>query len=150
MIYELVTPSDPITFLAHKDTVATAAAIILGSGKAGCHDEKGNSLNTLYLFHPDPMPEIEKDLGMPLDKFIEQNWYELADCFESFAYGSIEDRKSYDDAIAAITEPQKLQEFKSKHEDRNRSSMSQWVQGAWDYGKALRKKYLQEIEETVS
>jgi hypothetical protein len=137
MIYEFITPSDPISFIAPEDKIAIAVAIILGNGKAGCKSEKGESLPTLYLFHDNPMPEIEADLGMPLDSFIETNKKEIADSFLSFAYGDIEDRHTYDDALQAITDPEKKREFKNKHEDRNRTSMSKWVATAWKYGEAL-------------
>jgi hypothetical protein len=33
--------------------------------------------------------------------------------------------------IEAITDPEKLKEFKDKHEDSNRTSMSSWVKVAW-------------------
>lgn len=140
MIYELITPSDPITFLANNDKIAICVAILLGEGKAGCHNEKGESLPTMYMFHPDPVPEIEKDLEMKLDEFIDANRKELSECFKSFAYGNVGDRKQYDDAIAAITDEKKLKEFKKKHEDRERSSMSKWVQHAWNYGEHLMKQ----------
>lgn len=137
MIYKLITPSDPITFLADDPKIAIAASLLLGNGKAGCKNEKGESLPTMYLFHPDPLPEIEKDLGCSLDSFLESNRHKLSECFLSFAYGDIEDRRQYDDAIQAITDPLELEKFKAKHEDRNRSSMSQWVKSAWSIGKKL-------------
>jgi hypothetical protein len=140
MIYEFITPSDPITFKADDDKIAIAVSLLLGNGKAGCRKEDGESLPTMYLFHSDPLPEIEKSLGESLETFIDSNKDAIATAFDSFAYGSIEDRKQYDDATEAITDPAKLEEFKSKHEDRHRSSMSQWVQMAWKYGKAMRAK----------
>lgn len=137
MLYELITPSDPITFKAPNDKIAIAVAILLGHGKAGCHNEQGESLPTMYLFHPDPMPEIEKDLGAPFDTFFDAHAKEIAESLLSFAYGNIEDRRQYDDAVEAITDPEKLKAFKAKHEDRNRTSMSQWVKQAWKYGEKL-------------
>jgi hypothetical protein len=145
MIYEFITPSDPITFLANNDKIAIAASIIMGEGKAGCNDENGKSIPTMYLFHPDPLPEIEKDLELPFSDFIELNKKEISECLLSFSYTSIEDRKQYDDAIAAITDKKKLKVFKAKHEDRNRSSMSKWVQSAWDYGDALIKQKKEKV-----
>lgn len=143
-IYELVTPSDPITFKAKDDKVAFTCALLLGRGKAGCHrrDENNNEVNleTLLMFASEEMIDstIQEKLGCDIDAFIKSNKADVKACFQSFAYGSIEDRKTYDDAIEAITDPEKLKEFKSKHEDRNRTSMSQWVQGAWDYAEQLK------------
>lgn len=139
MIYEFITPSDAITFVADDEKLAIAVAIVLGKGKAGCSDENGNDLPTMYLFSKDPDKEISDKLGMPLKKFWEDNRENIITCLESFAYGNIRERKGYDDAIEAITDPVKLKEFKAKHEDRNRSSMNQWVKYAWDLAESLKK-----------
>lgn len=139
MVYELVTPSDPITFLASGDKVALVCALLLGNGKAGCTREDGIKIESLWIFHPDPMPEIEKILGEPMDIFIDSNRQSLSDCFKSFAYGDFKDRKQYDAAIAAITDPEKLIEFKKTHEDVHRTSMSKWVKAAWEMGENILK-----------
>jgi len=70
-------------------------------------------------------------------EFLEANKPKIAECFKSFSYGSASDRQTFDDACDAITDPEKLKEFKAKHEDKNRSSMSQWVKGAWQYGERM-------------
>jgi len=143
-IYEFITPSDPITFKTEDDKVAFACALILGQGKAGCnrYDENNNkiSLGTLLMFASKEVidKEIDEKLGCELDDFIKNNKPEIKACFESFTYGGLEDRKTYDDAIEAITDPDKLKEFKSKHEDRNRTSLSRWVQSAWNIANKLK------------
>lgn len=142
MLYELVTPSDPITFTAANDAVAYAVALYLGSGKAGCTREDGQKIDCLLLFATaDQTTEsIRVNLGMEFKDFMEANHDEVVAAFESFAYGSFDDRRQYDDAIAAITDAKKLAEFKAKHEDRKRSSMSRWVKSAWDIAAALRNR----------
>lgn len=141
-IYEFVTPSDPITFLADDDKVAFVCSVMLGNGKAGCHrtDENGNEVrvNSMLMFDPKPDETIEAELGMKLDAFWELNKQKIKECFASFAYGNIEDRKTFDDAMEAITDVEKRKAFKAKHEDRNRSSMSQWVKGAWQYADRIK------------
>ena len=52
-------------------------------------------------------------------------------------YGGVSDRRTYDSAIKAITEKEKLEEFKKQHENENRTSMSEWVKTAWRYGEKL-------------
>lgn len=142
-IYEFVTPSDAITFKTDDDKIAYACALILGKGKAGCHrrDENGNEVNlqTILIFCADPMPIIKEKLGMELDEFIEKNESKISECFLSFSYGKISERRTYDDAMEAITDEEKRKEFKAKHEDRNRTSMNQWVKGAWNIGEKLKK-----------
>lgn len=144
--YEFVTPSDSITFKADDDRVAFTCALLLGNGKAGCHRRgvDGNKVNleTMLMFCNDSQVDqiIEENLGMGLSKFLDENGPVIAECFLSFAYGNIEDRKTYDDALSAITDEKKRKEFKSKHEDRNRTSMSKWVQSAWNIGEKIKKK----------
>ncbi len=141
-IYEFVTPSDPITFITDDDKVAFAASLLVGSGKAGCHrnDENNNRVNipALLLFASEPEKDMDEYVGGNFKEFIETNKPKLKKCLESFAYGNIEDRVTYDNAIEAITEPEKLKEFKTKHEDRNRTSISAWVTYAWGLAKGLK------------
>lgn len=137
MVYELVTPSDPITFLAPDDKIALVCAVLLGNGNAGCTREDGVDVQSMWMFHPNPMPEIEKILGEPMGDFIENQRKSIAECFQSFAYGSFSDRKQYDAAISAITDPGKLKQFKETHEDTQRTSMSKWVKAAWEMGENI-------------
>lgn len=133
--YELITPGDPITFKADNDKVAFMCALLLGNGKAGCtNDDTGESVPSLMLFCTAPDAEIRAYLDCDPKQFIEDNRQHISYCFASFSYGRPSERRDYDDAIEAITDPEKLKEFKAKHEDRNRSSMSKWVANAWKMG----------------
>lgn len=138
MIYEFITPSDAITFRAIDDKVAYCVTVIVGHGHAGCQREDGESLPTLIIFSNDLDKEIESYLGVGLVEYSKQEKDAIAEALESFAYGSVSERKTYDDAIEAITDPEKLQDFKEKHEDRNRTSLSRWVQSAWNYANKIK------------
>ncbi len=141
-IYEFITPSDPITFKAENDKVAFTCALLLGSGKAGCHryDETNEQIDlpTMLMFSQNPDKDIEDFIGGDFGKFIEENKQQIKYCFYSFSYGNIEDRKTFYDACDAITDDKKLKEFKAKHEDRNRTSLSTWVKGAWNMADNLK------------
>jgi hypothetical protein len=137
-IYEFITPSDPITFKTDDDKIAFLCALLLGNGKAGCTNlTSGEHLPTMLMFSKDPDKDIADFIGSDVPAYIETNRPKIADCFKSFAYGSHADRQTFDDACEAISDPEKLKEFKAKHEDKNRSSMSQWVKGAWKYGEEM-------------
>lgn len=145
MTYELITPSDPITFKAESDKVAFFCALVLGSGRAGMKREDGAEIESPMVFlQSDPMPGIEAFLGCEFQTFADDNVPEIAACFRSFAYGNFSDRANYDAAIEAITDPEKLAAFKAKHEDQNRYSIYQWVAGAWRYADAYDKKIVVE------
>jgi hypothetical protein len=131
-LYEFVTPSDPITFKAENDKIAFCCALILGSGKACCTNvDSGESIPSLLIFSTNPEKEIEDFLGSAIDVFMKDHLKSVSESFSTFAYGKPSERKTYDAALEAITDAEKLKEFKSKHEDVNRSSMSKWVQHAW-------------------
>ncbi len=133
--YEFITPSDPITFRADNDKVAFTCSLLLGKGKAGCTNLKtGESIPSMLMFAKDPEKDILEYLGEDMKDFLESSKPKIAECFKSFSYGSAEDRATFEDACNAITDPKMLNAFKAKHEDRNRSSISQWVKGAWSYG----------------
>ena len=144
--YNFITPSDPITFIADNDKIAFATSLLVGGGKAGCHRyEDGNEINlgTILMFITNVDEVVRESLGMELNEFINIHISEIISALKSFSYGSIEDRKSYDDAIEAITDPEKLNTFKLRHEDRKRSSMSAWVKAAWRYAEILKEKEVQ-------
>ncbi len=139
-IYEFITPSDPITFKADDDKVAYICAVLLGNGKAGCNNlTTGESLRTMLMFSQKPDKDIQDFIGEDVNEFIETNKPKIAACFNSFAYGSFSERQTYDNACEAITDPDKLKEFKEKYENDNRSSMSQWVKAAWRHGEHMSK-----------
>jgi hypothetical protein len=144
-IYEFVTPSDAITFEAETDNVAPAVGALIRGGKAGTGriDENGDEvkLPTMTMFSSGDSVKILSDfIGSDFEEFIKTEWEKIADACESFSYGSISSRKEYDTAIECITDPEKLEEFKKFHEDKNRTSMSTWVSYAWDIGKSIRSK----------
>lgn len=140
MIYDFITPSDAITFTAEDPKVAYCCALILGSGKACVTSENGDSLPTCFIFADEATirHEISKFLGCGLRDFTDAHTAAVADCFDSFAYGKIADRKDYEAALRAITDPAKLAEFRAHHEDQRRTSMSRWVQAAWNYARSFR------------
>lgn len=143
MIYEFITPSDPITFKAETDAVAYAISVYLGNGKGGCTSEDGRHLDTMLMFADaeNIKKSVKDNLGTDtINEFIEQHPNECAAAFESFAYGSIADRKTFDAACEAITDKDKLEKFKNVHEETQRTSMSEWVKYAWKVGRIIREK----------
>ncbi len=142
MIYQFVTPSDPVTFKAKRPEIAFAAALRLGHGKAAATAENGDNVPCMFIFSL--TSDIDRTIkeqcgGLPLCDFERLNAAELAECFESFAYGTIESRPAYDAVIDAISDPIALVFAKLEHEDRDRTSMNRWVKTAWDTGTAFRK-----------
>lgn len=145
-LYELVTPSDAITFRAKDDKTAFMAAVLLGNGKAGCHKENGENIPSMMMFSRQPDKDITDYLAMPGNDWVNQNSDHLSQSLLTFQYTSLSERKDYEDQLAALPDDQK-QSFAAKWEDDHRSSMSQWVLSAWKYGHHLAKKPTPETEE---
>lgn len=143
MLYEFITPSDPITFRASNNSIAFVVSVALGQGKAGCQNQDtGENVDSLTAFFPEEVREeiYRRYCGDDAQSFVIEHAQEIADAYKSFAYGSVSERRTHDAAIAAITDPKKLEEFKTVHEDQNRTSLSRWVDFAWKQGEALQRK----------
>ena len=143
MLYEFITISDPITFRASNNSIAFVVATALGQGNAGCENrDTGESIDSMTAFMPDnERQEVYRNYcGEDVKAFIIEHAQEIADAYKSFAYGSVSERRTYDAAIAAITDPKKLEEFKTVHEDQNRTSLSRWVDFAWKQGEEIQRK----------
>lgn len=142
-IYEIINPSDEVTFVSDSDKVAYACAIIVGKGAYGCTNLKTQeSLGTLLLFVSADV--FEKQAAEFLEEsfadFIQSHRKEIKESLLSFAYCSAQERTTFDDAVSAITEPDKLKAFKEKHDDRNRSSMNQICNNAWAIAESIQNQ----------
>lgn len=147
--YEIVNPSDMATFLAPDRDIALAALAFIGDGAYGGTplerdgegidvDESAALSVPIFLFGG--YEEWWKSQGFasePIESLIASRKPEIVAALRSASYGSLEDRRSYDSACAAIDDPAKLTKFKEDWEDRRRSSMNRIVQRAWAYADAL-------------
>lgn len=134
MLYKFITASDEITFLAPNDKIAYCCTVIIGAGQAGCQNvDTQESLDTMVFFSSDPLPEITETLGMEISLFVRKFEIEVADCFGSFAYCSVNQRKKYDSKLESLKNPEEIEAFKNDHEAQNSTSMNRWVKKAWEY-----------------
>jgi hypothetical protein len=152
--YEFIQASDKITFKAPNNEVAFCCAVMLGEGLCGCHEvtesgEKIKSLRTSLAFED---PEIEtkalmdKGAGGDFNEFCYKNQQAIRDAFATFCYGSVQDRTTFDEACKNIADPEKLNQFKNKHEDENRTSTIKWVRNAWVFSRDMAIKESREVE----
>jgi hypothetical protein len=77
---------------------------------------------------------------MHTQAFIAEHEAAIRESFGSFSYATRSQRLMFDDAVASITDPEKLETFKRGHEDRERSSMNRIVQRAWSLAKSMKVK----------
>ncbi len=144
LCYDVINPSDATTFLAPDRAVALAALVLVAeghyAGRAIARDlapiEPDEALDVpLFLERIcTPYEEWCRAAGYtsdPIDAVMASRTAELTAALRSFQYGDLEDRRTYQSALDAITEPAKRAAFVKGWEDRRRSSMNRIVQRAW-------------------
>ncbi len=150
--YDIVNPSDACTFLAPDAQIAVAVLAFLGEGSyAGTavarngeriSETDAKSLAVPMFWGDGSYEAWWRENGWtecPVEAAIRDRKAEVLAALRSCAYGDLEDRATYDAACAAITDPDKLAEFKRGHEDRRRSSLNAIVKRAWAWADALEK-----------
>lgn len=144
MIYEFITTGDAITFTSDSDKVAFACTVMVGHGKAGCKRYQGKvevDIDGTVAATADPQRAIESRLGSTLNQFIKDNTAEMVRCLWSFAYGTKEQRVQYNQALEGLKDDGARLEYKKVHENKNRTSLTTWVIGAWELGTAIDKQF---------
>ena len=116
-LYEIINPSDAMTMYAPTPVLAGVAVALMGNGKLGV---EGSPI----LFGWD---EWLKENGIEdLSAWVKDHAAEVGTALRSVALGSVNDRRDYDAALAAIDCPEKRAAFIVARNDRRRSSMSDW------------------------
>lgn len=143
-LYEIVNPSDPVTFHAPDDATAVGVAVCLGEGAymaSRCSD--GENVGGFALF---ASKEQTDDLtrawfgGLTLGEWLDvpANRSALRVALLDCATMGAGERATYDDACAALAElPDKLAAYKAGVQDRNRGSMNNIVGRAWKMAERL-------------
>lgn len=124
-IYELITPNDPVTFLAESDKIAFIVCMLMAEGRAGCQREDGECINTLLAFIPKPQKAevIKQYCGTTdIEKCLTENLKPLAESLRSFSSGYINERK-----MPALRQ----------YADGSLAIKSNWLKVAWNLGEQI-------------
>lgn len=119
MEYELKNPSDPYTFLAADFEVATLTVFSI-STLYGAEAKEGGESVPIFLFGGARECYIEQ-FGRTPDEGKEAKKEELATALSSMMYGGFEDRRRYEAALTAITDPEKREKFITEWQDGHSS-----------------------------
>lgn len=119
MEYELKNPSDPYTFLAADFEVATLTVFSI-STLYGAEAKEGGESVPIFLFGGAREWYIEQ-FGRTPDEGKEAKKEELATALSSMMYGGFEDRRRYEAALTAITDPEKREKFITECQDGHSS-----------------------------
>lgn len=142
--YDIINPSDACTFLAPDRDIALATLALLGEGDYGgrpltrdgervTEEDRAKLEVPIFLFTGsyEAWWTANGWSEEPIEKILTARKPEVSEALRSCAYGDLEDRRTYESACAAITDPERLAKFKADWEDRRRSSMNRIVNRAW-------------------
>ena len=142
--YEIVNPSDAVTFLAPDDQVAQAAVLLVGHGNYGLHDVtdgKSRNVPCLLLLVP---PAVSENLLVEwfgpgsLVGFFDARWPEVSAALASAQNIDAAHRSDYESALSRMT-PEAAEAYRREVEDRHRSSLNEIVKYAWNLARMERK-----------
>lgn len=111
-LYELIQPSDKITFYADDDKIAREVTLLLGAGKAGCRKQNGEQLSHCFTAFGTPAP---KEVYEELNKHIEESNQNLINSLNSVACCSFSEREIYDDYTNKSTDEDKMFKWNENH-----------------------------------
>jgi hypothetical protein len=123
MLYEIVNPSDPITFEAEDPKVATAVGILLGRGAFSVEDTFGD-----------------------YEKWNSENRLAVAEALESVMVCEISDRRALNAEFEGLSRDEKVARLR-RFNDEQRSSMNDIAGAAFSAAEQLRKTQEQRSRE---
>lgn len=97
MLYEVINPSDKVTLETESEPAAIAAVLLLGRGKYGLSNEKGETVVPIFLLGG--YDAWAKEKGYDLGKVIEEASPEIAKALESSAVCSLSNRSALKAAL---------------------------------------------------
>lgn len=136
MEYELINPSDPYTFIAEDFETAALTVFVLGTAY-GAKPKDGGEDVPIFLLGGAEEWYNERFCRTPDDGVAEKK-SAIADALASFMLGGFENRRRYEAALAAITDPEKKEEFIAVWQD-GRSSLNDIGTYAHTIAKRLRQ-----------
>jgi hypothetical protein len=129
-LYEIINPSDCVTFHAPDDATAVAVVLAVGEGSYGakrCDDDA--DVGGLLLFATNAIVDakLQEWFGCDFETWATEHEKDLADALIDCATVRPEARDLYEDACRRLDSVEDLLEYRAQVEDRNRSSASNIV-----------------------
>lgn len=140
-LYEIINPSDSYTFRAPDFQVAAAAVMLVGNGQLCLRRSDGTKEDLVPIFVLMNEAQIEKWLADHYGDFgewLKAHAGDLAQALESVMSFGPHERGAYDDAIA-LMDAETAKTYREKVHNRNRSSMNDIGEAAWQLAARLRE-----------
>ena len=145
ILYDLVNPSDAVTFYASSREVALVVTFMLGRGMyaANAIDEDGRTLEDSDLDIPLFI------MGYGIDDFLDENdislndtaddhRQEIIESFESFCTGTARERRLFESALSYMDDQEQKGSFVAEWDDRQRSSLNDITNSAYELAKGMK------------
>lgn len=140
MEYELINPSDPYTFLAEDFETATLTVLTLSPQYGAEPKDGGEDVPMFFLGGADYLTGwYQEHFHRSVEDGVEAKRGAIADALLTFMLGGFEDRRRYTAALAAITEPEKREQFIKEWQD-GRSSLNDIGTRAHKLGRKLKEE----------
>lgn len=136
--WELINPSDKITFTGDDFKLVTIAVCLVGNGAYGGKEIQGTRETPIFLFGGIDKWFIENYGSNFEDTFKSSDKKQLADILDSFTLGGYEDFITYNKEAENIP-PLELKKFKEAWNNK-RTSMNNICARAWEIADSLRNR----------
>jgi hypothetical protein len=148
VLYEVINPSDGITFRTDDTKIAIALATLLGEGQYGLEDENGNGdYPTMFLFMDEEQinERLKPHFNSTKEMFdyVKANVDDFIKAIDSLATVDIAGRTDYEKALEHIKDEKDREKYKEWFNDKHRSSMN----NIYGYALTLRKRFLNPKKE---
>lgn len=141
-IWDILNFSDPITMVSDDFRAVAIATLALGQGTYGATEAGGakrempifrfSSADQVEAWFRTTFPEIEAAPGEVLTELLKAvPKRDIARVLRTAQVCSVEERKSYQKALDAITDPAKKKEYVAWWKDERRSSLNDIAALAW-------------------
>lgn len=113
MLYNLINPTDSVTFNAADTQIAALTVLLLSNGKFGadCIDGSEADEDVPIFLKGGALAWWAERYDQPIDKVAVARMPELVSALRSFVFGTPKERKTYDTALAALSDPVTREKF---------------------------------------
>lgn len=132
MIWQLINPSDPYTFLAPTVEIAAVAVAFLSTGFGAATLDGSQSTPILFGWGA-----WMKEHGID-EEWINKHEAEIADALDSMLIGDVADREDADEILTRLPADER-QQWRASRQERRRTSINQIGQRAYKLAAHIRK-----------
>ena len=139
MLYEIVNPSDTITFSAPDFITAALVTLLLGGGAYSAKPENDQAESVPMFFFGGFDKWWEERFSEPANYAADRHAATVIPALRSVCLGGFAGRKLYDKALEAIDDPTKKAAFIADWNDQKRTSMNDIMGRAHDLANEMEK-----------